>query len=95
MIVQRKSFQLMEPGHPKAEFCVDPAGLLEVDCSDGQRCYMAEFNSLQFRPNEQGTLLVCKSRPGWQLQLRDCDAQRLKWMVEIARDEFGALMRDL
>ncbi|GAA4887379.1 hypothetical protein [Ferrimonas pelagia] len=95
MIIQSKAFRLRHPVDCQGIFCVDPAGLLEIDLVPQQRQLMAPFEQLIFVPHCGGTRVQRQGQHAWQVELEDQDAGRLIRMIRNAQDELETLMREL
>ncbi|MBY6187743.1 hypothetical protein KUV89_14065 [Marinobacter hydrocarbonoclasticus] len=94
MYVHVHACRLAMPQATQSHFYINPLGELDVELA-GRHCRLhGRFGELEFQPEPTGDWLL-RCGQDWQLKLKSRDARSVQCLIEQAREEMEALMRDL
>lgn len=94
MYVHVHTCRLAVPQATQSRFLINPLGELDVQLAGQRTPLHGRFGELSIQPEPGGDwCLRCGGQ--WQLKLKRRDAQSVQNLIDDARDEMEALMRDL
>ncbi len=94
MYVHVHACRLAVPQATESRFLINPLGELDVELAGHRAPLHGQFGQLSLQPDPYGDWCLRCGRQ-WQLKLSRQDAQSVQNLIDDARDEMDALMRDL
>ncbi|MGF1687622.1 hypothetical protein L4C36_13130 [Photobacterium japonica] len=100
MLTENRQFIIPGKAGLHVDVTVNPIGELKVNVLEKNNRFTAPFEQLVFETRGKKTELLCKQDPKsetvkWHVSLTSDDARELAKLIEVAEDEYEALMRDL